>query len=205
VRVGVPLDGPVPIVSSTIGTAARASVGRFAARLLEGLTTHVRYAGQAQRRDATRTSVAPREGLGYGYYTLIAGQLAHAEATPEARKGLSRHFPIPVAILARLAVDTRYQGQSARRYSASSRSRIGAGRSSRCRRPCHRQQRRVFLRALRFPAAQHDTADADEHARHAPRRGLRITSRDRLPLIPRHALNTFERYGGGIPTRDVRL
>ena len=46
-----------------------------------------------------------------GYYTLVAGQLEHAEATAAGRRGLSRHFPIPVAILARLAVDERSQAQ----------------------------------------------------------------------------------------------
>jgi predicted N-acetyltransferase YhbS len=46
-----------------------------------------------------------------GYYTLIAGQIEHDQATATVRKGLSRHFPIPVAILARLAVDMRSQGQ----------------------------------------------------------------------------------------------
>ncbi len=38
------------------------------------------------------------------------GQLDHHEATPETSKGLSQHFPIPVAILARLAVDVGQQG-----------------------------------------------------------------------------------------------
>ena len=71
----------------------------------------VRYAGQSVRRDATRTFVATCERVVYGYYTLVAGQLEHAEATPETRKGMSRHFPIPVAILARLAVDARHQGR----------------------------------------------------------------------------------------------
>jgi ribosomal protein S18 acetylase RimI-like enzyme len=47
----------------------------------------------------------------YGYYTLLAGQLDHDEATPETNKGLSKHFPIPVAILARLAVDVGQHGQ----------------------------------------------------------------------------------------------
>ncbi len=47
----------------------------------------------------------------YGYYTLLAGQLDHREATPETSKGLSQHFPIPVAILARLAVDAGGQGR----------------------------------------------------------------------------------------------
>jgi GNAT superfamily N-acetyltransferase len=70
----------------------------------------VRYAGQNERRDATRTFVASRERSVYGYYTLVAGQLEHLDATPQVRKGLSRHFPIPVAILARLAVDARHQG-----------------------------------------------------------------------------------------------
>lgn len=71
-----------------------------------------RYAGQGERRDATRTFVATYEGgTVLGYYTLIAGQLDHANATEAVRKGLSRHFPIPVAILARLAVDMDSQGQ----------------------------------------------------------------------------------------------
>lgn len=71
-----------------------------------------RYAGQGGRRDATRTFVATDEqGKVRGYYTLVAGQLEHVEAIDAVRKGLSRHFPIPVAILARLAVDEGSQGQ----------------------------------------------------------------------------------------------
>jgi GNAT superfamily N-acetyltransferase len=71
-----------------------------------------RYAGQGERRDATRTFVATDEqGTVRGYYTLVAGQLEHAEATEPVHKGLSPHFPIPVAILARLAVDEGSQGQ----------------------------------------------------------------------------------------------
>lgn len=72
----------------------------------------LRYAGQNQRRDAARTFVAATAGRRvYGYYTLLAGQLDHDEATPETSSGLSLHFPIPVAILARLAVDVNQQGQ----------------------------------------------------------------------------------------------
>lgn len=71
-----------------------------------------RYAGQGERRDATRTFVATdAQGAVCGYYTLVAGQLEQVEATERVRKGLSRHFPIPVAILARLAVDEGSQGQ----------------------------------------------------------------------------------------------
>lgn len=71
----------------------------------------IRYAGQNQRRDAARTFVAtPDDRVVYGYYTLLAGQLDHQQATGATGKGLSRHFPIPVAILARLAIDSRHQG-----------------------------------------------------------------------------------------------
>jgi GNAT superfamily N-acetyltransferase len=70
-----------------------------------------RYAGQSERRDATRTFITTSDGqIVCGYYTLVAGQLEHSEATPETTKGLSRHFPIPVAILARLAIDSKHQG-----------------------------------------------------------------------------------------------
>lgn len=72
----------------------------------------VRYAGQNQRRDAARTFVATTDNHRvYGYYTLLVGQLDHREATPETSKGLSQHFPIPVAILARLAIDVGQQGK----------------------------------------------------------------------------------------------
>jgi GNAT superfamily N-acetyltransferase len=72
----------------------------------------VRYAGQNQRRDAARTFVVTTaERVVYGYYTLLAGQLDHQAATSETSKGLSRRFPIPVAILARLAVDSDWHGR----------------------------------------------------------------------------------------------
>lgn len=72
----------------------------------------LRYAGQNQRRDAARTFVAATdEQRVCGYYTLLAGQLDHHEATLAISQGLSPHFPIPVAILARLAVDASQQGR----------------------------------------------------------------------------------------------
>jgi GNAT superfamily N-acetyltransferase len=72
----------------------------------------VHYAGQNERRDAARTFVATAgDRIVCGYYSLLAGQLEHSAATAYTRKGLSRHFPIPVAILARLAVDSSHQGR----------------------------------------------------------------------------------------------
>ena len=71
-----------------------------------------RYAGQSERRDAARTFVAAGPGKSVlGYYTLLAGQLQHEAATAAVRRGQSQHFPIPIALLARLAVDRRHQGR----------------------------------------------------------------------------------------------
>jgi GNAT superfamily N-acetyltransferase len=67
-----------------------------------------RYAGQSERRDAARTFVITDTGVVIGYYALLAGELDHAEATAQTRKGMSRYYPIPVAILARLAVQRRH-------------------------------------------------------------------------------------------------
>jgi GNAT superfamily N-acetyltransferase len=69
-----------------------------------------RSAGQAERRDSSRTFVAADDdGTVFGYYTLVAGEVDHGKATESVRKGLPEHFPIPVAILARFAIDVRRQ------------------------------------------------------------------------------------------------
>jgi GNAT superfamily N-acetyltransferase len=43
-----------------------------------------------------------------GYYAMAAGAVAHHSATPSARRNMPD--PVPVMVLARLAVDTRAQG-----------------------------------------------------------------------------------------------
>lgn len=45
-----------------------------------------------------------------GFYTLVASQVKQDEATGEVRRGTSGHFPIPVCLIARLAVDRAAQG-----------------------------------------------------------------------------------------------
>lgn len=45
-----------------------------------------------------------------GYYTLVASQVEGSEATSEVQRGTSQHFPIPVCLIARLAVDLSEQG-----------------------------------------------------------------------------------------------
>jgi GNAT superfamily N-acetyltransferase len=62
-----------------------------------------------QQAAAARTYVAARGKRVVGFYTLAFGSIAHEEASPRVRKGLARH-PIPVMVLARLAVDRNEQG-----------------------------------------------------------------------------------------------
>src|SRR5215471_19346474 len=49
-----------------------------------------------------------------GYHTLAVGQISREEAPERLTKGLARH-PVPIMLLARLAVDRRWQGQGAGR------------------------------------------------------------------------------------------
>jgi predicted N-acetyltransferase YhbS len=69
------------------------------------------YAGQGQRRDTARTFVVCRRGETdvVGYYTLVAAQVEQGEATSEVQRGASKHFPIPVCLIARLAVNRSEQ------------------------------------------------------------------------------------------------
>ncbi|MHC1725857.1 MAG: GNAT family N-acetyltransferase [Syntrophobacteraceae bacterium] len=45
-----------------------------------------------------------------GYYTIVAGEVRHADARERVVKGMPRH-PIPLLILARLAVHVEWQGR----------------------------------------------------------------------------------------------
>jgi len=51
-----------------------------------------------------------RQGRVVGYHALTVASVTHERATPRARRGMPRH-PIPVVLLARLAVDASVQGR----------------------------------------------------------------------------------------------
>jgi GNAT superfamily N-acetyltransferase len=57
----------------------------------------------------TRTYVLHRELSVVGYYSLAPGSISRKEAIPRASK--SAPEPIPIVLLARLALDKREQGQ----------------------------------------------------------------------------------------------
>jgi len=69
-----------------------------------------RYAWQNQRANAAKTYVACRERQVIGYYNLAVGAVDHTDPSARVRKGLARH-PIPVMVLARLAVDLHHRGK----------------------------------------------------------------------------------------------
>lgn len=72
----------------------------------------MQYASQGERRDTARTFVtAESNGEVAGYYTLVAGSVDRSEATAAVQAGTPSRFPIPICLLARLAVDRGAQGR----------------------------------------------------------------------------------------------
>jgi predicted N-acetyltransferase YhbS len=70
----------------------------------------LRHARQAQGSGSAKTFVTHDGEHVAGYFSLTVGQIDTLEAPERVRHGMGR-YPIPVVILARLAVDIRHQGQ----------------------------------------------------------------------------------------------
>lgn len=70
----------------------------------------VRYALQNQQAGASQTYVALAGAEVAGYYTLVVGHVQYDGAPERLKKGLARH-PVPIMLLARLAIATRWQGK----------------------------------------------------------------------------------------------
>jgi GNAT superfamily N-acetyltransferase len=70
----------------------------------------IRHALQAQQSNSSQTYVAVSGDEVAGFYTIVAGEVQHAQAPERVVKGMSRH-PIPLLVLARLAVQTNAQGR----------------------------------------------------------------------------------------------
>ncbi|SMP72786.1 Acetyltransferase (GNAT) family protein [Desulfonatronum zhilinae] len=67
-----------------------------------------RYALVNQKADSAQTYVVCCSGAVVGFYSLAVGSVHHELTPARVAKGLARH-PIPVMILARLAVDRGHQ------------------------------------------------------------------------------------------------
>ena len=70
----------------------------------------VRYALQNQKAGSSQTYVGLNGPTIVGYYTLVVGEVAYERAAERLKKGLARH-PVPVMVLARLAVAQRQHGK----------------------------------------------------------------------------------------------
>jgi predicted N-acetyltransferase YhbS len=68
-----------------------------------------KYALANQQSQSGRTYVATRGRRVVGYYTLAAGSVRREETSARVAKGLAAH-PVPVILLARLAVDRAEKG-----------------------------------------------------------------------------------------------
>jgi len=70
----------------------------------------LRYAWQNQQAGAAQTYVGIVGKVIVGYYALAVGQVTLEDAPERLKKGLAKH-PVPIMLLARLAIDRRWQGQ----------------------------------------------------------------------------------------------
>jgi GNAT superfamily N-acetyltransferase len=97
-----PLSGTLPLAPEFV--VADFSCGRPA---LDDYL--IRYALLAQRANTARSFVAFRGARVVGYYSLAAASLEPERATQRVAQGTGR-YPIPLTLLARLAVDRTEQG-----------------------------------------------------------------------------------------------
>jgi GNAT superfamily N-acetyltransferase len=63
-----------------------------------------------QLAGSSQTYLALSDSKVIGFYSLVVGQVLYSDAPERLKKGLPRH-PIPIMLLARMAVDKNWQGQ----------------------------------------------------------------------------------------------
>ena len=99
----MPLNRPVAI-------AARHDTAAFNCGAVALNTYLARYALANHLSGAAKTFVATADNdVVVGYYSLAAAQIVRADATTRLENGVAQH-PIPVVLLARLAVDGSVHG-----------------------------------------------------------------------------------------------
>jgi GNAT superfamily N-acetyltransferase len=67
-----------------------------------------RFAWVSQKSNSAQTYVCTHQGQVAGFYSLTVGSVEYNAGSTRLTKGLPKH-PVPVMILARLAVDTQHQ------------------------------------------------------------------------------------------------
>jgi GNAT superfamily N-acetyltransferase len=69
-----------------------------------------RFALGNQQANAAQTYIALHDTDVIGFYSLVVGDVAFIDAPDRLTKGLARH-PVPIMLLARLAVNSSWQGR----------------------------------------------------------------------------------------------
>lgn len=69
-----------------------------------------RFAFPNQQASASQTYVGMADSLIIGFYTLVVSEVSYDDAPERLKKGLARH-PVPLMLLARLAVSQAWQGK----------------------------------------------------------------------------------------------
>ena len=72
----------------------------------------IRFALANQQANASQTYVGLADAAVIGFYTLAVGEVRYDEAPARLTKGMARH-PVPLMLLARLAVRKDWQGKGA--------------------------------------------------------------------------------------------
>lgn len=70
----------------------------------------VRFALSSQQANASQTYIGLADDAVIGFHTLVVGEVAYGDAPGRLTKGLARH-PVPIMLLARLAVSNDWQGK----------------------------------------------------------------------------------------------
>ena len=70
----------------------------------------LRHALNNQLANASQTYLGLHDAEIVGFYTLVVGEVAFDDASERLKKGLARH-PVPIMLLARLAVSSVWQGR----------------------------------------------------------------------------------------------
>ena len=70
----------------------------------------IRFAFPNQQAGASQTYVGVSGAEIIGFYTLVVGQVAYDDAPERLTKGLAHH-PVPLMLLARLAISRAWQGR----------------------------------------------------------------------------------------------
>ena len=115
----------------------------------------LRYAWQNQQAGAAQTYVGLVGDAVIGDYTLAVGNVMREEVPERLTKGLAHH-PVPIMVLARLAVDHRWQGQGVGGAFKGRDAAHAAGgrycRHTRFRGACEGRRGAAFLSEIRFHA-----------------------------------------------------